>query len=90
MKILRCDKCGKPATRAYGGINLCELHYLRHNPERNFLEVMKRIQGLPPRKLKERLEILKELKKYVNLKDIDLFFLPEYWYRKLKKEGLFP
>jgi hypothetical protein len=51
---------------------------------------MKRIQGLPPRKLKERLEILKELKKYVNLKDIDLFFLPEYWYRKLKKEGLFP
>ncbi|MBW2003759.1 MAG: hypothetical protein JRI72_03970 [Deltaproteobacteria bacterium] len=31
----KCDYCKREATRCYLGKNLCELHYLKENPERN-------------------------------------------------------
>jgi hypothetical protein len=32
---MKCDYCNRQATRYYNKKNLCELHYLKENPERN-------------------------------------------------------
>ncbi len=32
---MKCDYCFRQATRNYLRKNLCELHYLKENPERN-------------------------------------------------------
>ena len=32
---MKCDYCNRQATRNYLRKNLCELHYLKANPQRN-------------------------------------------------------
>ena len=32
---MKCEYCKRDATRYYNGKHLCELHYLKENPERN-------------------------------------------------------
>jgi len=87
----KCDFCNRDATRSYDNHNLCELHYLKQNPERNASWVMGRMLLSPPFRIKDRLEMLEELKKHVPLSALDEYFRKSVWYQKLKeKEGKVP
>lgn len=83
---VKCEKCNRTATRGYDGHDFCELHYLKYNPERNASWVMARMLISPPFRIKDRLEMLEELKKHVPLSALDEYFREEVWYQKLKGE----
>ena len=82
--MVKCDFCNKQSAHSYRGHDVCELHYLKLNPERNASIVLLTMRDRPPWKIKDRMELLTELKKCLPLKEIDDCLKDMSWYQRLK------
>jgi len=48
------------------------------------------LRDSPPRLIDDRIMLLKELQKHLDIEEIDSYLKTKYWYQKLKEEGKFP
>lgn len=81
----KCEKCDRKVTRSYGGHNFCELHYLEMNPERNAIWVLRYMRDTPPWKIKDKIVMLRALRKYLPLERIEECLKNVRWYVRLKE-----
>ena len=85
---MSCDFCGKEATRGYRGKQLCELHYFRENPTRNYPAVLSVMIYSPPWRIKDRRDFLLEIRDYVSLEVIEDYLGRADWYNRLQKMAM--
>ena len=84
---MTCDFCDKKVTRSYLKHDVCEFHYLKQNPRRNVSWVLLRMRDIPPRKIVDRLQLLKEIRKTTSFEDIKDCLSETLWYKRLKNKG---